>query len=260
MHESEKWKWSRSVVSDSQRPHGLQPTRLLCPWDFPGKSTGVGALWSRTMLNLFALPNSLHLKLTPGIGIFSKDKPFRFLQFIFASESGPLVEADSSWKPAVSIWADRLWWPVPRVTNWLLRKWAIFWGLDIFRAKPKNVLGQLQRVGHLTWTHIVQKLCFFVLLPCNKTLMDLFNRFSYYWNCNAMLSCFSRVRPMDYSPPGSSARGILQGKILEWVAIPFSKDLPNLGIKPMSLRLLHWQVGSLPLVPPGKPITGTSHS
>jgi len=29
-------------VSDSQRPHGLQPSRLLHPWDFPGKSTGVG--------------------------------------------------------------------------------------------------------------------------------------------------------------------------------------------------------------------------
>ena len=29
-------------MSDPQRPHGLQPTRLLCPWDFPGKSTGVG--------------------------------------------------------------------------------------------------------------------------------------------------------------------------------------------------------------------------
>ena len=42
VHESEKWKWSRSVVSDSSRPHGLQPTRLLSPWDFPGKSTGVG--------------------------------------------------------------------------------------------------------------------------------------------------------------------------------------------------------------------------
>ena len=41
VHESEKWKWSRSVVSDSLRPHGLQPTRLLCPWEFPGKSTGV---------------------------------------------------------------------------------------------------------------------------------------------------------------------------------------------------------------------------
>ena len=41
MYESEKWQWSRSVVSDSWRPHGLQPTRLLRPWDFPGKSTGV---------------------------------------------------------------------------------------------------------------------------------------------------------------------------------------------------------------------------
>ena len=32
----------RSVVSDSQRPHGLQPSRLLHQWDFPGKTTGVG--------------------------------------------------------------------------------------------------------------------------------------------------------------------------------------------------------------------------
>ena len=42
LHASGKWKWSRSVVSDPQRPHGLQPTRLLRPWDFLGKSTGVG--------------------------------------------------------------------------------------------------------------------------------------------------------------------------------------------------------------------------
>ena len=42
MHESEKWKWSHSVVSDSLWPHGLQPPRLLHPWDFPAKSTGVG--------------------------------------------------------------------------------------------------------------------------------------------------------------------------------------------------------------------------
>ena len=35
-------------MSDSSRPHGLQPTRLLRPWDFPGKSTAVGChclLW-----------------------------------------------------------------------------------------------------------------------------------------------------------------------------------------------------------------------
>ena len=44
MYENEKWKWSRSVLSDSLWPHGLQPTRLVHPWDFPGKSTRVGAI------------------------------------------------------------------------------------------------------------------------------------------------------------------------------------------------------------------------
>ena len=34
-------KWSRSVMSNSLRPHGLQPIRLLHPWDSPGKSAGV---------------------------------------------------------------------------------------------------------------------------------------------------------------------------------------------------------------------------
>ena len=29
-------------MSDPQRPHVLQPSRLLSPWDFPGKSAGVG--------------------------------------------------------------------------------------------------------------------------------------------------------------------------------------------------------------------------
>ena len=33
-----------SVVSDSLRPHGLQPARLLCQWDSPGKIAGVGAM------------------------------------------------------------------------------------------------------------------------------------------------------------------------------------------------------------------------
>ena len=42
MHESEKWKSSRSVMSNSWQPRGLQPTRLLRLWDFPSKNTGVG--------------------------------------------------------------------------------------------------------------------------------------------------------------------------------------------------------------------------
>ena len=34
--------FSRSVMSNSLLPNGLQPSRLLCPWDFPGRNTGVG--------------------------------------------------------------------------------------------------------------------------------------------------------------------------------------------------------------------------
>ena len=37
--------------------------------------------------------------------------------------------------------------------------------------------------------------------------------------------------PTDSSPPGSSAHGILQASILEWVAIPSSKDLPDPAIE-----------------------------
>ena len=33
---------SCSVMSDSLQPHGLQPAKLLCPWNFPGKNTGMG--------------------------------------------------------------------------------------------------------------------------------------------------------------------------------------------------------------------------
>ena len=33
---------SCSVMSDSLQPHGLRPSRFLCPWSFPGKNTGVG--------------------------------------------------------------------------------------------------------------------------------------------------------------------------------------------------------------------------
>ena len=64
--------------------------------------------------------------------------------------------------------------------------------------------------------------------------------------------CPTLCDPMDLcSPPGSSVHGISQAKILESVAIPFSRELPYPGIKPRSPTL---QVDSLPSEPPGKPI------
>ena len=60
---------------------------------------------------------------------------------------------------------------------------------------------------------------------------------------------------MDCSPPGSSVHGTSQARILQWVAIPFSKDLPDPAIEPASPAL---QVDSLLLSHQGIPIRGYS--
>ena len=48
-------------------------------------------------------------------------------------------------------------------------------------------------------------------------------------------SCLTLCDPMDCSPPGSSVHGILQSRILEWVASPPPGDLPDPRIEPVSL-------------------------
>ena len=67
-------------------------------------------------------------------------------------------------------------------------------------------------------------------------------------------SCPTLCDPMDCGPPTSSVYGILQARILEWVAISFSRDLPDLGIEPGSPAL---QADSLLSEPLGMP---TVHS
>ena len=59
---------------------------------------------------------------------------------------------------------------------------------------------------------------------------------------------------MDGSPPGSSVHGILQEY---WSGLPCPplRGFPYPGVKPASLKSRHWQAGSLPLVPLGKPQT-----
>ena len=49
--------------------------------------------------------------------------------------------------------------------------------------------------------------------------------YSTQWKMSVLVaqSCLTLGNPMDYSSPGSSVHGILQARILEWVAIPFSR-------------------------------------
>ena len=150
MHESEKWKWSRSVVSDSQWPRVLQPTRLLCPWDFPGKSTGVGC-------------HCLLLYWTLG-------EPYSLI-------------------------------PSPWLIRCLIHQCflPLLYGISLegLRTHAKT---SLTRVSYSCYSCLVTKSC---LILCD---------------------------PMDYSLPGSSIHGISQARILEWVVISSSRDLPDPGI------------------------------
>ena len=50
-------------------------------------------------------------------------------------------------------------------------------------------------------------------------------------------SCLTLCDPMDCSQPGSSVRGILQSRILEWIDIPFSRESSWSGIEPRSPAL-----------------------
>ena len=51
-------------------------------------------------------------------------------------------------------------------------------------------------------------------------------------HAQSLSSCLTLCDPTDCSLPGSSGHGISQARTLEWVAVSFSGDLPNTGIKP----------------------------
>ena len=64
--------------------------------------------------------------------------------------------------------------------------------------------------------------------------LDAGGNFSSAVGCVLSRQCPTLCDPMDCSPPGSSVHGILQARVLERVAIPSSRDLPNPDIKPVS--------------------------
>ena len=116
MHESEKWKWSCSVVSDSQRPHGLQPTRLPCPLDSPGKSTGVGCHCPLRTLCYWTL-NVCQMTMKPGLSSCPASWPLLgLLRWLSGKESA--CQYRSCWRWGLNPWVRktswrRAWQPIP---------------------------------------------------------------------------------------------------------------------------------------------------
>ena len=75
---------SSSVMSDSSQSHWLQPSRLLCPWNSPGKNTGVGC---------HALPQGIFLTQGFNLGLLCV--------LHWQAGSLPLVPPGKPWKAGI---------------------------------------------------------------------------------------------------------------------------------------------------------------
>ena len=134
MHESEKWKWSRSVMYNSQRPHGLQSTRLLHPWDFPG--TGVGC----------------HCLLCKPV------YPKGNQSWILIERTDPEAETTIFWLPAVKNWLigkdpdGKDWWQQQNGVTEDDGVNGITDSMTMSLSKPWEIQGSL--VGCRLWDHI----------------------------------------------------------------------------------------------------------
>ena len=80
---------SHSVLSDSLRPHGPQPNRLLCPWNSPGKNTGVGG---HALLQGICLTQGLNLGLLHCI-LCSNN----WRRWVYSYTQGYAVKAEGMW-------------------------------------------------------------------------------------------------------------------------------------------------------------------
>ena len=90
----------------------------------------------------------------------------------------------------------------------------------------------------------------FFPITFDSIVLEVINNSCLSWmHANSCQSYRTLCKPMECSPPGSFDHGILQARILEWVATPFSRG----SSRPRDwtqVSYLHWQVCSLLLAPP----------
>ena len=154
-------------------------------------------------------------------------------------------------------------WSQSKVVNWEAHFWKLF--LDHQAKKATFMTSRLSNIEQLwifyvsfTWLNsIIPSLgCSSLFsplssLPSSLLSLPLLSCFQMVLFTTAVYSvaqsCVTLCCALDYSPPGSSARGIFQARILE-SGLPFPPPgvFPTQGSNPHLLSLLDWQVDSLP--------------
>ena len=133
-------------MSDSLGPHGLQPTRLLRPWGFPGKSTGVRFHRLLHMTNLDSILKSRDITLPTKVRLV---KAMVFPVVMCGCESWTVKKAEHRRIDAFELWCWRRLLRVPRTARRfnqsILKEISPGCSLERLMLKLK-----LQYFGHLT--------------------------------------------------------------------------------------------------------------
>ena len=154
----------------------------------------------------------------------------------------------------------------------LLKKWIqkiinmflaeMYFSLILIKSAMKKLLNDLKTNRHPQICYLKNVSIIFSFGACEAvtwTMASLGWAHIYVQaSVRSLQACLTPCDPMGCSLPGSSVHGILQAGILKWVGMPSSRGSPP----PRDWTLvsgiyLHWEVGSLPLAPPGKPHTST---
>ena len=123
--------------------------------------------------------------------------------------------------------------------NWSLLRWQVN---SFFFFQPWTLLFEYLQLLFYTQTLISYKTLYSILLG-HVTLnfmshfhQELFPQTTIFLIvcccCSVAKLCLILCDPMDCSPPGSSVHGILQARILEWVATSFSRGSSRPGVRP----------------------------
>ena len=253
-------------MPDSFRPHGLQHDTPPCPSPSPGVCSNSCPLsrWCRPTILSSAIP-FFCLQSFPESGSFPMSQLFTWGgQSIGASTSVPVLPMSiQDWFPLgltglISLLSKGLSGVFSSTTVW---KQCILLVFALFRPGKNHTLWNtaIFAFTHVFWilldvssrrdsrtacpiakTKITQRRA--VQLSVKKPYVGISREHCCddLGVCLLSQSCPTLSKPMVCSPPGSSIHGILQARILEWVAISFSRgSSPSRDRTPSLLCLLH---------------------
>ena len=219
--------------------HGLQPTRLLRPWDFPGKSTGVGC---HCLLRQKYPPS-------PKVQAQTKACQSRKLSFGFSYRAYLALSQGKQKRVSVQLYVLSLNWlcrsgsricgqPAPCSCSWS-HSWAHYSRL-IIGVRSTLKFATCNRIGFCLLREL-----FLNNFPFKPAVMRPYK---------LLQSCPTLCGPVDHSLPGFPVHGIFPGKNTG-VGCHF---LPQGSSRPrdqtcVSYVHLQYHAGSLPLAPRGQP-------